>query len=179
MQERAQGSVRGGHRVPERDAYAGVPFLRSWMMWAAVSLTTLLKSGGRLRWWVVICITCLIFGLGGVVQVVDLFDFSVRTLWQWELPWMADRSWWLEFRNSLGVDVLAVGLSLLLWWPRWQVALVIAPCLLVFGLPLLLCGTAYVVYLGFEWLLLAVLGSRANSTSSNLAPMSPPVAKRS
>ena len=152
----------------------GVSFARSWMMWAAVSLTTLLKSAGRWWWRLVIGVVCVVFGLGGIVQLLDLADVHVATGIRWELPWMSDRPWHLELRNALLVDSAAIVVSLVLWARRWQVGLVMAPAALLLGFPLLLCAVAYAIYLLLEFSFTFLAGWLAASTPLDVATMSPP-----
>lgn len=115
-----------------RDAMAdtGTGVVRRWIVWAAVTAATIFVKGG-LPWsplvsWLhrigaAVSIAAIIYL--GYSATGDLFDrdwpFAVQ------LPWMADRAWWLEVLGGLsGAIVIPLALSLL--WGRFLMAGVIA-----------------------------------------------------
>lgn len=156
--------------------YLGVPFVRSWMMWSAVSLRTLVSKGQRLRWWWIFLIAAvsLVFGAGGIIQMLDLVDAPI---WDLELPWMGDRPIWQELLNAT-LAVLAVGAaSLVLWGRWWQLGLVAALALPVIAFPLLVCALAYLGYLLVEGGLFVILRGRPAGPDAELAPVPPPRVK--
>lgn len=115
-----------------RDAMAdtGTGVVRRWIVWAAVTTATIFVAGGLpwsplLRW-------AHRIGAGASIAAIvylgycatgDLFDRDWPLAVQ--LPWMGERSWWLEVLGGLaGAIVIPLVLSLL--WGRFLMAGVIS-----------------------------------------------------
>lgn len=115
-----------------RDAMAdtGTGVVRRWIVWAAVTTATIFVAGGLpwsplLRW-------AHRIGAGASIAAIvylgycatgDLFDRDWPLVVQ--LPWMGERSWWLEVLGGLaGAIVIPLVLSLL--WGRFLMAGVIS-----------------------------------------------------
>jgi len=145
------------------------------MMWAAVSAATLVRreKSGRWLWIVVIFLTGAVFGIGGILQIIDLFDVGILGR-QWQLPWMGDRSTGQELINALVVDFAAGVVTVALWNKWWQVGLVAVIALPLIAFPLAACGLTYVAYFVAETLLHKALKPLAERPGSHLAPVSPP-----
>lgn len=109
-----------------RDAMAdtGTGVVRRWLVWSAVTTTTMLSGSGTgwptgLRWYyrVVAALTVLLIVVLGACATADLLDLR----WLPELPWMGDRPWWLELLGgAAGAVVVPAALGLL--WGRFRVA---------------------------------------------------------
>lgn len=111
-----------------RDAMAdsGTAVVRRWLVWSAVATVTMLSGAGTgwstgRRWYYrgVAAGTVVLVALLGVCATLDLFDVSVPTVPQ--LPWMADRVWWLELLGGLAGAVVVPGL-VGLFWGRFRIA---------------------------------------------------------
>lgn len=100
--------------------------IRSWLMWAAVTMATMWDSRG-LRWYW----RGAVIGLVGVVTVLgilatlDLFD-----VWN-HLPWMGERSFGAELVGG-AVGALVVPAALALTWGRFAPAGIITGVALAF-----------------------------------------------
>ncbi|HVF06385.1 MAG TPA: DUF1353 domain-containing protein [Frankiaceae bacterium] len=139
----------------------GVPFLRRWMMWAAVSVFTLFLTGSPLKrvGYVLVTIPTVILALalgGGVTGDILHGDLT----WGW--PFLhPDPSWrptWLSDTNYFGVDVrLLVPLVLALWLGHVGVGLVVFVAITAFGLSLLVALGAYGAYYVVELPLAGIL----------------------
>ena len=93
-----------------RDAMAdlGTPLIRRWMVWSAVSIPTawsLSKSRASLGYASLVAIAVL-----GWFATIDLFDQG-----EW-LPWMGNRTWYVELVTG-GLGALVVPLLLSVLWP--------------------------------------------------------------
>jgi len=124
--------------------YSAVPFLRRWVMWAAVSLRTVLKSGM----------------LGASAVVVWVLLFGVLGLAWPALPPIAAASPALGWRLPL----LAVGAAFLLplvlcwlWFRWWRLGLITGLTLAIVALPCLFALVAAGLYFAAEALVRAVL----------------------
>jgi hypothetical protein len=155
-----------------------VPFLRSWMMWGAVSVPTLAGKNGvnRLRWIPTLAVLLVVLGVGGMAQTVDLFDVTLlgRTV---QVPWMADRPFWSELLNATAAILVAtVAASALCFGRRtWKLGLVSALVIPVISVPLALCAVAYGIYLVLERLAsAAVKRLGAKYPERKFAPVTPP-----
>ena len=105
-----------------RDAGTGV--VRRWLMWSAVTVGTI-KDGrdtgwsGARRWYYrgAVALTVGAVLVLGFLATMDLFD---RT-WFWALPWMDERSGFVEVVGGLAGAVV-VPLALSLFWGRFRIA---------------------------------------------------------
>ncbi len=140
-----------------RDAMAdtGTGVVRRWLVWSAVTTTTMLSGSGTgwptaLRWYyrVVAALTVLVVAVLGIWATADLLDLRRAPA----LPWMGDRPWWLELLGgAAGAVVIPAGLGVL--WGRFRVAGWVAGI----SLALLLHVTAVLLaltglYWAAEWL---------------------------
>lgn len=154
-----------------RDAmqHIGVPFLRRWMMWAAVSLGTLTKGSGIGRVARTLFVLVFAVGLGvvGTLQVLDLVDLRpLHFPWtDWEptlgVGWMRDRAVGAELARAVVATAVLTVAATVVWLvllpARWKVGLVLTPALLLFGFPLLVAASAYLAYFLVESALFVVL----------------------
>lgn len=119
-----------------RDAMAdtGTGVVRRWIVWSAVTVATVLVGREvpwtRARQWsyrVAAAVTIAAILYLGYCATSDLFDRS----WPGavDLPWMGERSWWVEVAGGLsGAVVVPLALSLL--WGRLRMAGAIAGVML-------------------------------------------------
>jgi len=129
--------------------HSRVPFLRRWVMWAAVALRTvfLVSVAGR----VAVVAWCLLFALLGVAWPLVAVVAAATP----ELGW----------RYALGTAGAAFGLPVLTcwWWrSRWRLGLVSGLTLALVALPSLLAVLAVGVYFGLEALVRALLRERTH-----------------
>ena len=119
-----------------RDAMAdtGTGVVRRWIVWAAVTLATIVLGAGtpwtplqlwRYRLAAAVSVAAILYL--GFSATVDLFDRSVPLAWQ--VPWMGDRPWWLEVLGGLA-GAIVVPLALSLGWGRFRAAGAIAGVML-------------------------------------------------
>lgn len=111
-----------------RDAMAdtGTGLVRRWLVWSAVATATMLSGGGtgwsaalRLRYRATAALSVLVIAVLGLCATVDLFDVEVAGIP--DLPWMGDRSWWVELAGGLAGAVV-VPLVLALAWGPFRIA---------------------------------------------------------
>jgi hypothetical protein len=155
--------------------HLGVSFARSWMMWGAVSLNSLTKAKLRVYWVALTAVVVVVFGYGGVVQTLDLFDVSLGG-YRPQLDWMADRPWTDELRNAVVWSVVAGLASCVLWVTRWQVGAVVATALPILGLPLIICAATYLLYKLVERVIGGLAALFQRLSGSPMPPVNPPVA---
>lgn len=110
-------------RAAMRDV--GVGPVRGWLIWSAVTMGTIWSGDARwsrarhLGYLAAMLTTLLAVTALGIVATLDLFDVV-----DW-LPWMGDRTWWVELAGGLaGAIVIPVVLGLL--WGRFAIAGAIA-----------------------------------------------------
>ena len=100
---------------------AGTGFVRSWLMWAAVTLGTIRAGSSswtpavHRRYLLAAGLTLAAIVALGAVATLDLLDVV-----DW-LPWMGDRPWWLELLGGLAGAVV-IPLLLGLTWGRFAAA---------------------------------------------------------
>lgn len=109
-----------------RDAMAdtGTGVVRRWLVWAAVSMATLLvgrdigiPSAAQWRYRVAIVSTLVGVMVLGAWATLDLFDVG----WVPGLPWMGERAWWVELLGGLA-GAITIPALLGLTWGRFRVA---------------------------------------------------------
>ncbi|MFJ7591769.1 DUF1353 domain-containing protein [Streptomyces sp. NPDC097617] len=140
-----------------RDAMAdaGTRLIRRWMIWAAVTLATMLDGRGtgwsKARTWryrVPVAVTLVVVAVLGFWAFVDLFDIAIGIP---KLPWMGDRPWFCELAGGLSGAVV-IPLALALLWGRFRIAGAIVGVsmgVLLYVAVALLLITA--IYQGLEW----------------------------
>jgi hypothetical protein len=125
-----------------RDAMGeqGVPIVRRWLMWAAVSIGTIVTTS---RWKVVpiamwvLAWAALAFRLTPPFASWDVWVFNTLT----RIPW-----WWAGIAAIAGPPVLA-----LLWARRYLVGVISAYGAFLFAVPLMAIVLALGVYTTIEW----------------------------
>jgi Protein of unknown function (DUF1353) len=146
-----------------RDAMAdtGTGVIRRWIVWTAVTVATVFVGRAvpwsRVRHWsyrVAASVTIVAILYLGYCATGDLFDRSwVGAV---ELPWMGERSWWVEAVGGLsGAIVLPLALSVL--WGRLRMAGAIAGVMLA----VLLHVTVGLAVIGATYLALEQLARRS------------------
>lgn len=102
----------------------GTGRVRAWLMWAAVTLTTMWHSG-RARTRVALAGVLGAIVVLGALATIDFFDV-------WDvLPWMGEHVWWREaLRGAVGAVLIPSALSLT--WGKWWRAGVITGIALAF-----------------------------------------------
>ncbi len=146
-----------------RDAMAdtGTGVIRRWIVWTAVTVATIFVGRAvpwtRAKHWsyrVAAAVTIVTILYLGYSSTSDLFDRSwVGAV---DVPWMGDRSWWVEVVGGLsGAIVLPLALSLL--WGRLRMAGAIAGVLLA----VLLHVTVGLAVIGATYLALERLARRS------------------
>ena len=168
--------------------YLEVPALRRWMMWAAVSLATLMTPGeGRRHWYWRVLIPVVVTALlvVGVVSVLDLVDLHrvrvplVGWLVPTELPWMGERAALAELWRGLAAAAIAAAVSSVLWWRRWRVGLTAVLVVIPFAFPLVVASLAYLGYYAVELALYGALKlRRARRPAAGDTPVAPRVLMR-
>lgn len=131
---------------------AGTGFVRSWLMWAAVTLGTIRAGSSswtpatHRRYLLAAGFTLLAIVALGVVATLDLFDVV-----SW-LPWMGDRPFALELAGGLA-GAVTIPLLLGLTWGRFRIAGVIAGIALavLLHVTVALVGLT-LLYQALEWL---------------------------
>jgi Protein of unknown function (DUF1353) len=128
-----------------RDAMGslGTPVIRRWLIWTAVILATCFSTL-RPRWyWPTLVVMTLLFVTGlGTLATLDLAD-------TWEvLPWMGDRSWWVELAGG-AIFALIIPLVISVLWRRLWKAGAIAGIALAF---LLHVTVAVLLIYGLYWI---------------------------
>jgi len=104
----------------------GTGLVRRWLIWSAVTLGTIFSGNDvgmtkakQWRYRIAMAGTLLVVIYVGLCATLDLFDAD------WPgfvgLPWMADRSWWLEIIGG-GAGAVAVPFLLGWTWGRFRVA---------------------------------------------------------
>ncbi len=140
-----------------RDAMAdtGTGVVRRWIVWSAVTIATLVlgrdlpwSAATTWRYRAAVAISVIGIVVLGYSAIGDLFDVS----WPgaFALPWMGERSWWLEVLGGFaGAVTIPVALGLL--WGRFAMAGAIGGVLLAVLLPVTL-GLALIAgsYLAVE-----------------------------
>jgi hypothetical protein len=140
-----------------RDAMAdaGTALIRRWLVWSAVATATMLSGAGtgwsratRRYYRAIAALTVLVITVLGIGATLDLFDVGGAP----ELPWMGDRSWYVELAGGLaGAFVVPLVLSLL-WGPfRIAGAVVGVTLAVLLHVTVALLGLT-VLSRGLEWL---------------------------
>lgn len=154
-----------------RDAMAdtGTGVIRRWIVWTAVTVATIFVGRAvpwtRAKHWsyrVAAAVTIVTILYLGYSSTSDLFDRS--WIGAVDVPWMGERSWWVEVVGGLsGAIVLPLALSLL--WGRLRMAGAIAGVLLA----VLLHVTVGLAVIGATYLALERLARRSPTLGWALA----------
>ncbi len=95
----------------------GTGRVRAWLMWAAVSLSTMWHSG---RAWTRIALVGVLglVGLVGALATLDLLDV-------WDgLPWMGDLPWWRELLQGAAGAILIPAVLAVTWGRLWPAGVI-------------------------------------------------------
>jgi len=108
--------------------FSGTTFLRRWLMWTGVMLGTIWATfRPRVYWRAMLIAYFGAIALLGFAATMDLFDagWDPPLLGQlWPLPWMDDRSWWVELLAGAVGSVAFPTVGALLFLKRYKVGLV-------------------------------------------------------
>lgn len=121
----------------------GTGRVRAWLMWAAVTLTTMWHSGRVLTRMLLVGVLGAIVVLG-TLATLDLFDV-------WDvLPWMGQHVWWRELLQG-GVGAVGIPVLLGLTWGRhWRAGVITGVALaLLLHVTVALCALV-LAYQGVE-----------------------------
>lgn len=139
----------------------GTGLVRRWLMWTAVTLTTMVTGAStswsaaqRWRWRLTPLATIALVVLLGVASTVDLFDIPLPVIGT--VPWMGAQPWWTELITG-AAGAVVIPLALGLTWGRFRIAGIITGV----GLALMLHVTLAVALLTGFYLVLEWLAARA------------------
>lgn len=165
-------------------AHLEVPFLRRWLMWAAVTMATLwtCEERGRRWWWrALIAVLVVVLGGGAVLGSLDLFDVGDGLRWhvlgrdlRLGLPGMPQSDLLTEALWLLAVSLVAVAVGTIPWLRRWRTGLAAGLALAFLGFPLAVSGLAYLGYNVVELTLYGVLRLRRRLVPVADEPVTPP-----
>ena len=133
--------VEADRLLREANRRCGVPFLRRWLIWTGVMLATLRvvwskplspeevqrqdEPGWREepRWWATMICFFGTIAIIGLVATLDLFDaqFSFWFLDPPQVPWMADRAWWIELLAGGAGAVIIPLIGAVVFGRYWRV----------------------------------------------------------
>jgi len=122
----------------------GTPRIRRWLIWTGAELGTVWASRRHRGWWrfLIVFSVVAVVALGGLATL-DLFD-----VWN-VLPWMGDRSWWVELLAGAAAAVAVPAVLSVLWRRFWRTAVIAG-----IGMALLLHATlAVIIISGIYWVL--------------------------
>jgi len=160
--------------------FLGVKFWRRWMIWAAVSILTLLRSAadpplGRLLNRVRLGVGLVAFSVMGLFLLPDVLDFPeltnypflpssiplLRNIARWEpvkLLWFIEEGSFLEqlarFATVVGA---ATAIYTVAWGRRWRFGLFAGVTLSLIAFPMAVGGVSYLIYSAIEFLISLVL----------------------
>lgn len=147
-------------------AHLGVSYLRRWMVWATVTAATLCSKASWTKWyWRLLFLVAVAgLGVGGVLEFLDLIDLRgeihlpvVCWHFDWQVPWMGDRSALVELRGAAVAHLVATAALTVACWRRWRVGLIFGFALSALAVPLFVSGVAYLAYQAVEWLVFGIL----------------------
>ena len=107
-----------------RDAMAdaGTAVIRRWLVWSAVTAATMISGAGTgwskalaWRYRATAALSVLVVAVLGVCATFDLFDVEVAGVPQ--LPWLGDRSWFVELVGGVAGAIVIPMVLALLWGP--------------------------------------------------------------
>lgn len=139
LEERGEGlayvgpamSAEEAHRV-FRDGLAdsGVGLVRSWLMWTAVVLASMLDGRGtgwsaleHWRWRITLTVTVLVIALLGLLSTLDVLDMTVPLLGG--VPWTSEGPWWERLLTG-AAGAVSLPFVLGLTWGRLRAAGIIS-----------------------------------------------------
>jgi hypothetical protein len=134
--------------------YLGVPLVRRWLMWAAVSIHTLAVGRRPLDLLRLVAVALLL--LFGALAVPDAFDvpgvveLPGSCVLRWEAPGLAESSPTGELARLLGLVAMAAAVHAAVWLRRWRFGLVAGLALPLVAFPLLVPALGYALYLALE-----------------------------
>lgn len=115
---------------------SGVPYLKRWIMWAAVAGRTRIAAGGLRRWSVLVWIALCTFGLVCVVDALGAWLFG------WPAP--IDPWWLIVIATALPI------VSARLWGDQWGASMVWTVAAFWIVPAAAFAGSGYLVYAGLE-----------------------------
>ncbi|MGB3685113.1 MAG: DUF1353 domain-containing protein [Ornithinimicrobium sp.] len=136
----------------------GTGKVRAWLMWSAVTVSTMWKAPGLAKRAALIATIGVVTVLGSIATL-DLFDV-------WDvLPWMGERSTlaelaWGAFFAIIVPSVLSIG-----WGKQWAAGLIIGVALALLLHVTVLLGVLFVAYLAVERLVSGPAASRGTQRS--------------
>ena len=151
--------------------WSGVPWLRRWLMWAAVSLRTLTvkrtldTSNGDVKeskYYVRIAIIGVLVAGWAIVSAVLALDVPDLLRSDRDLPWIGDRLWWAEILRALltiaaGTAILTVVFGAALRSRRALSCGALAGVAVGFlGLPMIASLVGAIGYYVLQWLVARV-----------------------
>jgi hypothetical protein len=147
-----------------RDAmgYLGMPVVRRWLMWAAVSLATCWHRRPRAYWQPVVVLTVLVIVALGVAATLDLLDVGDV------LPWMGERVWYRELAGGAVFAVL-IPAVVSLFYGSLRRAFLLGGVALAFLVHVTVAVAAvYAMYLALEAVVTWLAERRGSSVKANL-----------
>ena len=98
----------------------GTSWARRWVIWAAVATATMVTGSVRETWRSLLAVAAMVLAVvvGGALATFDLVDCRAP------IPWMGDRTAWVEVAaGALGAVAIPVLLSAL-WGRRWRAGVI-------------------------------------------------------
>jgi hypothetical protein len=119
----------------------GVPLLRRWMMWAAVSLATMWRGRWPQRLWLVVTVLVTLTA----ILLTELYAAgdAVYGDQSWRSEWMPESLLGVELQWFILVGLILAG-------PRLDVSLVATAALIAFAIPLLAAALWFALYFVVE-----------------------------
>jgi len=95
----------------------GTSRVRSWLVWAAVTVHAMCTSGSGWRRALDVArvgATVVVVVVLGALATADVLD------WRSPLPWMGELPFGVEVARGFGMAVVITGALSLTWWPHWR-----------------------------------------------------------
>ena len=118
--------VEADRLLREANRRCGVRFLRRWLIWTGVMLATLRGVWGETRWWLTMLGFFGAIAAVGLVATLDLFDarLAIGPLDPVQVPWMADRAWWIELVAGAAGAVVIPAVAAVVFGRHWRVGVI-------------------------------------------------------
>lgn len=121
----------------------GTGKVRAWLMWSAVTVTTLWLSPQVLRKLALVATIGIVTVLG-IVATLDLFD-----VWN-VLPWMGERSTPVELAGGALFAVIVPSVLAITWGRAWRAGVILGVALALLLHVTIVLALLYVAYLALE-----------------------------